>query len=188
MLGQLLAARRRAFERHQQTRLHLRLGAGQFDRAQPVFELARLLAQGRHQFGRFFFAGAGINPEQPAVAIAVAKAMDRVDEPALFADFLKQPRRHAAAKRGRQHRARIKIGVVERQPREARAPGAIVRDRAPRAARRRRSAPARSSPGVPPASRRAVFSASPAMLVVVEVAGRSQHHPPRAVMVAQIGR
>lgn len=44
MLRQLLAARRGAFERHQQAGLHLGFGAGELGGAQPVFELSCLRA------------------------------------------------------------------------------------------------------------------------------------------------
>ena len=114
VLRHLLAARPGAFQRHQQAGLHLRLGARQLAGGQPVGEPHRLVAQDRHQLGRLFLAGAGIDAEQPAVAVAVREGMDRVDEAALLAHFLEQPGRHAAAERGRQHRGGVIIGVVER--------------------------------------------------------------------------
>ena len=56
MLGQLLATRRGALERHQQTRLHLRLGAVELDCGQAIPQLHRLVAERRHEFGRFVLA------------------------------------------------------------------------------------------------------------------------------------
>ena len=71
VLRHLLAARRGAFQGHQEPSFHLSLGTGQLDRREPIIELARLLAQYRQEFGRFLFPGAGIDAKQPAVAIGV---------------------------------------------------------------------------------------------------------------------
>ena len=85
---------------------------------QPVAEPHRLVAQRRHEFRRLVLAGAGIDAEQAAVAIAVGKGMDRVDEAALLAHLLEEARRHAAAERRRQHRGGVIVGVVEHEPGE----------------------------------------------------------------------
>ena len=95
----------------------------------PSSSLQRLLAQHRHQLGRLVLAGAGIDAEQPAVAIAVGEGVDRIDQAALFAHLLEQPRGHAAAERGRQHRGGVIVRVVRASGRESRARGAAVRDR-----------------------------------------------------------
>jgi len=114
VLRQLLAARPGALQRHQQPGLHLRLGARQLGRGEAVGKARGLLAQYRQQLGRLLFAGAGIDAEQPAVAIAMREGMDRIDEAALLAHLLEQAGRHAAAERGRQHGCRVIIGVAER--------------------------------------------------------------------------
>src|SRR6516162_11420569 len=113
VLRQLLAARRRALERHQQTRLHLRLSSIELDGGQSVPQLHRFLAQRRYQFGRLALAGPGIDAEQPAVSIAVSKGVDRIYQPPLLTNLLEQARRHAAAERSRQHRGSVIVGVTD---------------------------------------------------------------------------
>src|SRR5271169_6920657 len=90
MLRQLLAARRAALKRHQQTRLHLRLGAIYLNRGQPILETDNLVAYRGHELGRLSFASAGIDAEQPAVAVAMDKRVDRIDQSPLLADLLEQ--------------------------------------------------------------------------------------------------
>src|SRR6516165_10146368 len=85
MLRQLFATCRGALERHQQTRLYLRLGTVELDRGQPVLETEDLLAHRRQEFGRLGFAGAGIDAEQSAVAVTMDKRVDRVHQPPLLA-------------------------------------------------------------------------------------------------------
>jgi hypothetical protein len=79
MLRQLLAARGGALKRHQQTRLHLRLGAIYLDRGQPILETDDLVAHRGHELGRLGFTSAGIDAEQSAVAVAMDKRVDRIN-------------------------------------------------------------------------------------------------------------
>ena len=114
MLRHLLAARPGALQGHQHPGLHLRLGARQLGRGESVGKARGLLAQYRQQLGRLLLAGAGVDAEQPAVAIAMREGMDRIHQAALLAHLLKQAGRHAAAKRGRQHGCCVIIRVAER--------------------------------------------------------------------------
>ena len=147
----LLAARGRAFERHQQPGLELGPRALQLARREPLAEPPHLVAQRRHQLGRFLLAGAGIDAEHAAVAIGVGEGIDRIDEAALLADLLEQARRHAAAERGRHHRGRRSNRGRRRRSRESPAGHEPARARAPGADRRRHSAPARSWRALAPA-------------------------------------
>src|SRR6185437_14093226 len=101
MLGELLAARRGALERHQYAGLELGPRPLQLGRIEPVADAADLLAHRRDELHDLLRPGAGIDAEDAAVAIAVRERVDRVDEAALLADLLEEARRHAAAERRR---------------------------------------------------------------------------------------
>src|SRR6185437_13915695 len=111
MLGELLAARRGALERHQYAGLELRPRPLQLRRIEPVPDAADLLAHRRDQLDDLFRPGAGIDAEDAAVTVAVREGIDRVDEAALLADLLEQARRHAAAERGREYGSGIVVGI-----------------------------------------------------------------------------
>src|SRR5260221_10519158 len=111
MLGELLAARRRTLERHQYAGLELRPRPLELGHAQPVADPPDLLAHRRDELDDLLRSGAGIDAEDAAVAIAVREGVDRVDETAPLADFLKEPRRHAAAERRVEDGSGVVIGI-----------------------------------------------------------------------------
>ena len=78
-----------------------------------------LAAEDRHQLRDLVFAGAGIDAEDAAVAVRMREGVDRIDEAALLADLLEEPRGHAAAQRGREHVRRPVVGSACGTPREA---------------------------------------------------------------------
>src|SRR5437764_15431588 len=111
--------------------------------------------------------------------------MDRVDEPPLLANFLKQPGGHAAAKRGRQDRSGVIIGISEHYPGEAEHEVqlleiAVLAPLAPRVARRLGTDRALGRQAGK--ERVCEIDKTP----VLEISSCCENHPPRAVVVAQI--
>ena len=101
--GELLGARARAFERHQQSGLHLRLGAGDLGFVDGVGGGRDFVDHDAHQFGRIDRVGAGIEAEHPGIHIGRVERVDRVAQAAQLADLLEQARRHAAAEHIGEH-------------------------------------------------------------------------------------
>ena len=99
MTGQLFGTGAAAFQRHQQPGLHLRLGARDLGFGQGLDRVVDDIDDHLHHFRRIAGIGAGIEPEEPGVGIRRMEGVDRIAQPALFAHFLEQPRRHPAAER-----------------------------------------------------------------------------------------
>ncbi len=99
MTRQLLGARAAAFQRHQQPRLHLRLGARDLGLGQGFHRVVDDIDDHLHHLGRIAGVGAGIEPEKSGIGVGRMESVDRIAQSALFAHFLEQPRRHPAAER-----------------------------------------------------------------------------------------
>jgi hypothetical protein len=82
--------RLRAFQRHQQSRFHLRLRTIDLGVGEGFGGVADLIDHHAHQFRRVSFVRAGIKREQASVRIRHVEGMDRVAKAADFAHFLEQ--------------------------------------------------------------------------------------------------
>ena len=115
MPRKLSEARFRAFQRHQQAGLHLRLGAGNLGLVQRFGGERNLIDGDPHQFWRIGLVGAGIEGEHAGVDIRHVEGVDRVAESAVLAHFLEQPRRHAAAEHTGENLQVVQLLVAHRQ-------------------------------------------------------------------------
>ncbi len=104
---QLLDARHRRFERGERRDFHLRPGAPNLGLVEIVGGLAETIERGGDEFAGLAGRAAGVEAEQAGLRIAPVERVDRIGEAALLAHFLKQPRRHAPARRGREHLRRV---------------------------------------------------------------------------------
>ena len=111
--------------------------------------------------------------------------MDCVDQAALLANFLEKPGRHAATEGGRQHRGGIIIRVAEHQPGKTKNEVQLfeIAVLAPVAAGIARRLGGDGALGRQLGQQ---FVGEGDELLVMEIAGRRQHHALRAIMVAQI--
>ena len=99
MARQLLGAGAAALQRHQQARLHLRLGAGDLGLGEGLDRIVDDVDNHFHHLRRVARVGAGIEPEEAGVGIRRVECIDGVAQSALFAHLLEQPRRHSSADR-----------------------------------------------------------------------------------------
>src|SRR5271169_6533617 len=90
LLAKLFGARTRALERHEDARLELRSSAADLVLARRRADLAKLVAHHSDDLGHIGLAGAGVDAKGAAVREARREGVDRVDEPALLAQFLEE--------------------------------------------------------------------------------------------------
>ena len=83
---------RRAFQPHQQARLHLRAGAVQFNRAHIFGRAFHFIHSDLRQIGHLLGRCARVDRRHACIRIGSGLRINRVTEPALFAHLLEQPR------------------------------------------------------------------------------------------------
>jgi hypothetical protein len=111
LAGEMVAAGLHRFEAHQQPRLALRAGAGEFGVAQRLGGLGEDLPGERQRFRRLGASGGAIDAEQARFGEALRPGIDAVGEAALLAQLLEQARGHAAARRRRIEGERMHAGL-----------------------------------------------------------------------------
>ncbi len=97
MPGKLLGAGRAALQRHQEARLHLRLGPRDLGLGQRLHRIIHDIDHDLHHLRRVGRIGAGVEAEEARAGVGRVERVDRVAEAALLAHLLEQPRRHPAA-------------------------------------------------------------------------------------------
>ena len=95
----MVASAGAASSAHQQPGLGLRLGARQLGFAQRLGGVGEHLAVSASACAASALGGGAIDAEQPGVGVGLGPGIDAVGEAALLAQFLEQPRGHAAAGR-----------------------------------------------------------------------------------------
>ena len=104
---QPLRPRGRALEPHQHPGLELRPRPVELGHGQALRRPAQLVHGEPGQLADLLGPGAGIERDQPGVLVGAGLGEDGVAEPAPLAQLLEEPRRHAAAERGRVDLRRI---------------------------------------------------------------------------------
>src|SRR5262249_38599925 len=113
---QLLRARPRALQRHQQARLHLSLGAIHLRLVRSLSHRVDFIHYDTHELSYIGGIGAGIESKQTAIGVRRVEAVDRIAESALLAHLLKEPRGHAAAEHICENLETVETGIAMRQP------------------------------------------------------------------------
>ena len=97
LAGDLAGTRRRAFLAHQQLGADLGAGAVDFLLVNGFRRLAQLVEDDGHQRRQLVAAGRRMDAEDAGIGKTPVEGIDRIAETAMFAHFLEQARRHAAA-------------------------------------------------------------------------------------------
>ncbi len=101
VFGLMIGTAHHRFPAHQNACAHLGFGALKLLRTDLAHHAFDFIAHHRDHLGQVVRPCPGVNAELPVIRPARVKAEDRINQPALFADFLKQARRHATAQQSR---------------------------------------------------------------------------------------
>src|SRR5579871_4133802 len=94
LAGDLFGALTWPLQSHQQARLQLRLCTSDLDLGCAPREIFHLAGDDGGNLRGLLLTGAGIDTDRAAVLGRLSESGNRVAEPALFARFLEEPRRH----------------------------------------------------------------------------------------------
>lgn len=101
LVAQHFGAAHDAFFAHQKIGADLSFGAIQFAARYMLLYIVQFIANNRHKFAQALGIGSGVNLENARIVETAMRGIDRIDQTALLAHFLKQTRRRAAAENER---------------------------------------------------------------------------------------